>query len=247
MKTLENLVEYYDELFVITDAQKAMYEKLCASFKKPARLLRVYCASGLFETLLAREGCDVTGIENSDEFLKIANLRHRSQLMALRFFQMDIGDMTKFLGKNFYNVVSILESRLLFLGGKAKIKRFFADCSQLLSDAGVLVVEAMNFTGRDKKFLLQLPVRESLRAKLFAEVLTGEGGQKLFSMNLETGNGKLLPVVKAVPICPLLPDDVLAFAQEAGFQNAQVYSGWDKGTFKGDEESFIALFEKHST
>ena len=247
MKTLENLVEYYDELFVISDAQKAMYGELCASFKQPARLLRVCCGSGLFETLLAREGCDVTGIDSSDEFLKIANLRHRSQLMALRFFQMDVGDMTKFLGKSFYNVVSILESRLLFLGGKPKLKRFFADCNQLLSDGGVLVVEAMNFTGKDKKFLVQLPVKESLRAKLFADVLTGEGGQKLFSMNLETGNGKLLPVVKAVPVCPLLPDEVIAFAKEAGFQNARVYSGWDKLPFKGDEESFVALFEKHST
>ena len=240
-------MEYYDELFVITAAQKAMYEKLCAAFKKPARLLRVCCATGLFETLLAREGCDVTGIENSDEFLKIANLHHRSQVMALRFFQMDVADMTKFLGKGFYNVISILDSRLLFLGGKPKIKRFFADCSQLLSDDGVLVVEMMNFTGRDKKFLLQLPVRESLRAKLFAEVLTGDGGQKLFSMNLETGSGKLLPVVKAVPVCPLLPDDIEGFAREAGFQSTQVYSGWEGGTFKGDEESFIAVFGKRST
>ena len=247
MKTLENLVEYYDELFVITDEQKAMYQQLCAAFKKPARLLRVCCGSGLFETLLSREGCDVTGIENSDEFLKIANLRHRSQLMALRFFQMDVADMTHFLGKGFYNVVSILESRLLFLGGKAKIKRFFADSRALLSDGGVLVVEMMNFTGRDKKFLLQLPVKESLRAKLFAEVLTGEGGQKLFSANLETGNGKLLPVVKAIPVCPLLPEDLIGFAREAGFQNEQLYSGWDKGEFKGDEESFVAVFGKQPT
>ena len=112
MKFIQNLVEYYDELFKVSEAQKKLYTELCENFSSPVRFLRVFCGSGLFESSLSKQGHDVTGIENCDELLHMANLRRRNQLMSIRFFQMEAEDMTKFLGKNFYNVVSILNSRL---------------------------------------------------------------------------------------------------------------------------------------
>lgn len=243
MKFIQNLVEYYDELFKVSEAQKKLYKELCENFSSPVRFLRVFCGSGLFESSLSKQGHDVTGIENCDELLHTANLRRRNQLMSIRFFQMEAEDMTKFLGKNFYNVISILNSRLLFLGGREKIRQFFFDCKKLISTDGFLVIQCINFENRKDEKFFQLKCRESMRAKLFSEIMTEQDDSKLFSMNLETGTGKLLPIVKDIPIYPLLPSEIEDFAEDAGFKSAEFFADFDKSEFTGNEEQFIVVLK----
>ena len=243
MKFIQNLVEYYDELFKVSEAQKKLYTELCENFSSPVRFLRVFCGSGFFESSLSKQGHDVTGIENCDELLHTANLRRRNQLMSIRFFQMEAEDMTKFLGKNFYNVISILNSRLLFLGGREKIRQFFFDCKKLISTDGFLVIQCINFENRKDEKFFQLKCRESMRAKLFSEIMTEQDDSKLFSMNLETGTGKLLPIVKDIPIYPLLPSEIEDFAEDAGFKSAEFFADFDKSEFTGNEEQFIVVLK----
>ena len=243
MKFIQNLVEYYDELFKVSEYQKKLYTELCENFSSPVRFLRVFCGSGLFESSLSKQGHDVTGIENCDELLHTANLRRRNQLMSIRFFQMEAEDMTKFLGKNFYNVISILNSRLLFLGGREKIRQFFFDCKKLISTDGFLVIQCINFENRKDEKFFQLKCRESMRAKLFSEIMTEQDDSKLFSMNLETGTGKLLPIVKDIPIYPLLPSEIEDFAEDAGFKSAEFFADFDKSEFTGNEEQFIVVLK----
>lgn len=243
MMFIQNLVEYYDELFKVSEAQKNLYTELCENFSSPVRFLRVFCGSGLFESSLSKQGHDVTGIENCDELLHTANLRRRNQLMSIRFFQMEAEDMTKFLGKNFYNVVSILNSRLLFLGGREKIQQFFFDCKKLMSPDGFLVIQCINFENKKDETFFQLKCRESMRAKLFSEIMTAQDNSKLFSMNLETGNGKLLPIVKDIPVYPLLPSEIENFAEDAGFKSADFFADFDKSEFTGNEEQFIVILK----
>ena len=243
MKFIQNLVEYYDELFKVSEAQKKLYTELCENFSSPVRFLRVFCGSGLFESLLSKQGHDVTGIENCDELLHTANLRRRNQLMSIRFFQMEAEDMTKFLGKNFYNFISILNSRLIFLGGREKIRQFFFDCKKLVSTDGFLVIQCINFENRKDEKFFQLKCRESMRAKLFSEIMTEQDDSRLFSMNLETGTGKLLPIVKDIPIYPLLPSEIEDFAEDAGFKSAEFFADFDKSEFTGNEEQFIVVLK----
>ena len=243
MKFIQNLVEYYDELFKVSEAQKKLYTELCENFSSPVRFLRVFCGSGLFESSLSKQGHDVTGIENCDELLHTANLRRRNQLMSIRFFQMEAEDMTKSLGKNFYNVISILNSRLLFLGGREKIRQFFFDCKKLISTDGFLVIQCINFENRKDEKFFQLKCRESMRAKLFSEIMTEQDDSRLFSMNLETGTGKLLPIVKDIPIYPLLPSEIEDFAEDAGFKSAEFFADFDKSEFTGNEEQFIVVLK----
>lgn len=243
MMFIQNLVEYYDELFKVSEVQKNLYTELCENFSSPVRFLRIFCGSGLFESSLSKQGHDVTGIENCDELLHTANLRRRNQLMSIRFFQMEAEDMTKFLGKNFYNVVSILNSRLLFLGGKEKIRQFFFDCKKLMSPDGFLVIQCINFENKKDETFFQLKCRESMRAKLFSEIMTAQDNSKLFSMNLETGNGKLLPIVKDIPVYPLLPSEIENFAEDAGFKSADFFADFDKSEFTGNEEQFVVILK----
>ena len=241
MEIIQNIIEYYDELYPVGDVQKQFFRDLLQQYPQPARLLRIGCGTGLLEHLLAREGYDVTGIETAPEVLRSANLRRRNQLMSIRFFQMSYLDMTRFLGKNFYNVIASLENRLIFIRDKTLMRKFFFDCHQLLCADGYLVLQLYNYSRFDASPLANLPVRESLRSRLFTEVWSRDDGSVELVQNVETGSGRLLPVIENERIYPITPPEIHQFATEAGFSAVEFFADYARAPFTGEEEAFVAL------
>ena len=242
MEMIQNIVEYYDELYPITESLKKFFNKLSTGYHDPVKFLRVGCGAGLFEHLLAREGKDVTGIEHSPELLRSANLRRRNQLMSIRFFQMSILDMTRFLGKGFYNVIYSLDSRIVFIHDKTLMRKFFFDCRQLISENGTLVLTLHNFNQLSKG-VNELPTRESVRTKLFSYISIQTDGQWVMDQEVETGNGKILPVLQKEEIYPLTPDEITLFAKEAGFSQVSLFSDFELSPFTGKEQSVLAVIQ----
>ena len=58
MNTIQNILEYYDELYPVSGDQKKFFEDLFSLYNKPTRLLRVNCGTGYFEHYLAKQGED---------------------------------------------------------------------------------------------------------------------------------------------------------------------------------------------
>ena len=160
--------------------------------------------------------------------------------MAIRFFQMSTLDMTRFLGAGFYNVIYSLNSRIVFVRDKTLMRKFFFDCRKLLTTDGTLVLQLLNFSiFKDHK--MQLPTRKSVRSALFTEISSQSDGIWVLNQEVETGNGKMLPVLEDEKIYPLVPDEIKEFAKEAGFQKIELFSDYNRSPFTGKEESLIAL------
>ena len=241
MSLIENLIEYYDELFPVTEAQKEFYSSLIQAYTAPVKFLRVECGTGMFESYLAREGHDVTGIESYQEMLYSANLRRRNQLMSIRFFYMSYLDMTRFLGKGFYDVISCLDNRIVFLHDRTLIRKFFCDCRQLLAKDGGCVLSLLNYDVFSGSSRISLPVRESLRAKLFTELSIRDDGSASVTQSVETGTGRMLPVMEDSPVYLLRPAEIESFAREAGFASVTFYADFQKRPFTGSEEALVAV------
>ena len=244
MEIISNILEYYDELYSVSEEQKVFFRDLLHCYSQPARLLRVGCGTGLFEHLLAREGYDVTGIEDSNDFLRSANLRRRNQLMSIRFFKMSYLDMTRFLGKGFYNVISSLDNQIIKIHDKTLMRKFFFDCSQLLCANGVLVLQLYNYNQFNAAPLANLPERKSLRSKLFTELWSRDDGSVELVQNVETGSGKLLPVIENEKVYPILPQEIQQFSTEASFSSVEFYSDYTKTPFSSTEKTLVALIKK---
>ena len=242
MELAETFVEYYDELYPIIPGQKELFTNLMKEFPEPARLLRVGCGTGLFEHLLARENADVTGIEDTSALLRSANLRRRTQLMSLRFFQMSYLDMARFLGKGFYSIISCLDDRILFIHDLTLIKKFFFDTKQLLTNGGYLIITLPNFKlfGNEKEF--SLPDRKSIRSSLFTYI-DRENGSSYLSQDLETGNGKIFTIHEHEKIHELTAEEIETFAKEAGFSQVNLYSDFNKNPFSPESEKIVALLK----
>lgn len=243
MNAVQNVIEYYDELYPVKESQKKFYSTLIENYPKPVKFLRVGCGTGYFEHLLARDGHDVTGIEFCKELLESANLKRRNQLMSIRFFQMTTLEMTRFLGKGFYNVISCLHDRIIFIHDKTLLRKFFFDCKQLLKEDGKLVIQVNNYGMYDRSLLIKLPEKESIRTKLYTEIIPRENGEQYLSQELETGNGKILPVVEEEPVYTIDPEEIRRDAEEAGFTKCEFYADFEKNPFVPDESrELIAVF-----
>ncbi len=239
MEINQNIAEYYDELYPVTEEQKVFYKKRIALFPCPSKLLRIGCGCGTFEHNLAREGSDVTGIETSQELLESANRKRRTQLMAVRYFFMSSLEMTRFLGKGFYNIISILDDRIIFTHDKTLMAKLFYDCRQLISPQGKLILSLPNFARFAENSKIELPVRKSIRAGLTTQI--EERGEKFYMEQILTNsNDKKFVVTQDAPVYLLQKSEIEQFAKEAGFSNVEFFSGFAESPYTAESDSLVA-------
>ncbi len=238
MEILENIAEYYDELYPIAKSQREFYAKIAEPFKNPVKFLRIGCGTGAFEHLLAQEGADVTGTETIDSLLESANRRRRTQLMSIRFFNMTNLELSRYLGKGFYNVVSILDGRIMFTSDPVLLEKLFFDCHALLSDGGRFVVSLPDFdffSGEE----FSLPTRKSIRASLSSAVRKNKDSY-FFEQLLENGNGKIVTVTRDAKICVPNRAAFVALSKKAEFSAVEFKKGFDDQT----DGELVAIFSK---
>ena len=241
MEISQNVVEYYDELYPVTNDQKSFYADEMSAFPKPHRLLRVGCGTGSFEHMLAKEGADVTGLETSHELIESANRKRRTQLMSLRFFQMNTLEMARFLGKGFYHIISILDGRIILIHDETLIKKFFFDCKQLLAEKGRLIIGLPNFIKFSSVPMAKLPDRQSIRCSLYTQVWADPDDKRTIQLDLETSNGKVSTVMRDVPVFALTVPKIQELAEGTGFTHCDFYGGFDRQPFTEQSDYVIAV------
>lgn len=243
MEILENISEYYDELFPVSEAQKRFFEKEAEAFHKPVKLLSVNCGSGVFEHQMATNGMSVTAIESVESLLVSANRRRRTQVMTLNFFKMLPVEMVRFLGKNFFNIVCVLNDRLILIGDSVLMEKFFYDCSILLSDGGKLIFSIPNFGKYDSDDFF-LPERKSIRVRLESRISKTPSG-KVLEQRIENGNGRIFPVTIDARITEIREKDIREFAKKFGFKKITLYSDFDRAAFSPESsDTLLCVLEK---
>lgn len=240
MELLKNISEYYEELFPITQQQRAFYQSIVDEFKRPVKFLRINCGTGSFEHKLSQDGHDVTAIEECQELLECANRRRRTQLMFLRYFSMSTLEMGRFLGKGFYDVISILENRISFIHDATLLKKFFFDCRNMIAEGGRLIVKLYNYAKycHDKE---TLPEKESIRTQLVSWIDAGSNGEKVFNQEIKIGNGKKLCVTENARIFPLTANQIQELACGAGFKSVEFYGDFDLSPLNDESDEVLAV------
>lgn len=243
MDSIKNIVEYYDELYPVTQEQYEFYDSLLSVFPKPVKFLNIGCGTGILENRLAKDITDVTGLETIKELLESAARKHRNQLMAVRFFQMSTIEMVRFLGKGFYNVISCLNNRIIFIHDKVLLRKFFFDCKQLLKPDGMVVLKLYNYDLYIQKSTSILPELSSIRVTLKSKLECVNEEEYYLTQNVETGNGRIYPVCTKASVYPIRRDEIESFAREAGFTSIEYYSDYKK-TPANDQSSNLVVIVK---
>lgn len=242
MELFKNVVEYYEELFPASMEQKKFYEKEACEIRGPAKCLRIGCGSGAFELALSKENFDVTGIETCSALLDSANRKRRTMLMSVRFFNMSTLEMSRYLGKGFYDIISILDDRLILIHDKTLLEKFFFDCRQLLKSTGKLIISVPNFEKYNSEEVV-LPVRESIRVKLTTVIKTNSDKSSFMNQILETGSGSNLIVSENVPVQRATVADLKQIAENNGFSSVRKYGSFGGEAFSDESDYAILVFQ----
>ncbi|MCM1321325.1 MAG: methyltransferase domain-containing protein [Bacteroides sp.] len=242
MEYINNIIEYFDELYPVLPEQRRFYNTLASAYPMPVKFLRIGCRTGALEHQLAQDGHDVTGIEMSKELLDVASRRRRLPNMAVRFFQMATLDMTRFLGKKFYNVISCLDDALIFIHDSTLLRKFFYDCAQLLSENGKIILQLQNYSLYDfgSSDTVHLPDKESVRIKLFSHIRCADGNY-LLNQELETSRKKRLPVICDEIVLPFSVQEIEAAARGAGFSSFSCFENYAKKPFAPESRTVVCV------
>ncbi len=243
METIQNLVEYYDELYPVTKEQYDFYAYLMEQYAKPVKFLTIGCGTGVMENYLAKQMTDVTGLETIKELLESATRKHRNQLMALRFFKMSTIEMVRFLGKNFYNVISCLNDRIIFIHDRTLLRKFFFDCKQLLADDGMIVLQLANYNLYKSKTVSVLPEIKTTRVTLTSKLEYVSEEESLLSRNIKTGSGKVLPVYQKTSVYPITPSEIEEYAKESGFTSIEYFADFKRNPFTEKSPSMVVIIK----
>ena len=241
MNNMQNIVEYYDELYPSDESQRKFFMELLSKYVAPAKFLRVGCGTGNLESFLAKNGLDVTGLDTNKEILESANLRRRFPNMAIRFFQMSTIEMINFLGKNFYNVIACLNDKLIYIYDETLMKKFFADCKLLLSNEGTLVLQLYNYDLYKNETTFKLPNRESIRSKIMETIVKTENNGYVINQYLENSAEKIIPLLQRQRVLPISTEKIKEYAQDAGFSNINFYEDYTKKPFTPESKTVVCV------
>lgn len=237
MDLLQNLIEYYDELYPVVDTQKKFFEKVLNTYQMPAKILRIGCATGVFEHYLARLGHDVTGIGSSSAFIDSAVLRRKLPNTAIRFFHMMPTEMTHFLGKNFYNIIASLEGDLCFIYDETLRRKYFYDCHTLLADGGCLIIHTPDIAATRNS------TRVSLHSKIKCTSYVSEEDTYTLMQDIVREDGRRISVHEMTKIAPLTCVEIKQLALGAGFTSVECFSCYDLKSLSDNDTATLFVIK----
>lgn len=143
--------QYYDAIYneiVNYESQTSFLQKVFDKFHKGEveSILDIGCGTGNFTVLFAKRGYSTTGIDLSDEMIRVAKekMRKGQRSKNLQFLKMDMRDIQ--LNKK-YDVATVLFGGFGYLLEYDEVERFFAGVRKHLDKDGLLIFEFWHVSG----------------------------------------------------------------------------------------------------
>ena len=102
-------------------------------------ILDLGCGQGYFSRLLEKQGAIVTGIDLSEDLIKIANQRNQEQDLRIKYFVSNAADL-KVLENNKFDIIV---SNMAFMDIE-NIEKTIEECSRVLKNNGYIVFSLVN-------------------------------------------------------------------------------------------------------
>ena len=242
---IKKWTDYYEDFFPIEPGQIEFFSALGNEFAAPAKFLGVECGPALISEKL-QEKHDITLTDSFAEFVNIVNNRQTHKENPAHIFNLNPADIARYLGKNFFNVITCLCYRIIFMKDRILIKKFLFDSRMLLSDGGYLVLDIINFSKYDfSETKVELPAIKTERATLYTSVIKNSDqiSYRLFQ-HVVTASGKVIDEVKDEPVCPISMESIRSYAKEVGYSSCEFYNDYNKTPYSSDSDKIICVLKK---
>ncbi len=242
---IKKWTDYYEDFFPIEPNQLEFFTAMGNEFPAPAKILGVECGPALLTEQLQQK-FDITLTDSYAEFVNVVNTRQSTKENPAHVFNLNPADIARYLGKNFFNVITCLCYRVIFMKDRTLIKKFLFDSKMLLSDGGYLVLDILNFSKYDfSETKVELPAKKAERATLYSSVIKNSDSvqYKLFQ-HVVTASGKVIDEVKDELICPISMETIRSYAKEVKYSSCEFFSDYNRTPYSPDSDKIICVLKK---
>ena len=138
MATYETFAKIYDEV-MDENLYLDWLKFTCRHLKKNQQeLLELACGTGILSVELANLGFNVTGLDLSEDMIKLANKRTSSDDQGLQFVT---GDMLNLTEKNKYDAVTCYSDSICYMSDEKLVGQVFKGVYESLKESGTFIFD----------------------------------------------------------------------------------------------------------
>jgi len=239
----DHYVDFFEQRFQAADAQaEAVLDLVATEYDvDPETVLDLACGTGRHVFAFADRGLDAEGLDFSEPFVERARAAAAERDLAgsAKFHEHDLRELDEWTGS--YDLVTSFWNSLGYYDRETD-ERMLANARRLLSEDGVLVVEASN---KDSYLANLEPASVSENGLLFVErrdydVETGRFHTKLDRFDA-TGEGYDHEYSMEWENRIYAPAVLRELCEDAGFDDVELFGGFDGQRPTLDSDSVVLL------
>ncbi|MEM5872305.1 MAG: class I SAM-dependent methyltransferase [Candidatus Aenigmatarchaeota archaeon] len=230
----KTLAKYYDLIYTWKDYKKEVefIEKLL-KYNKLKDILDVGCGTGSHASLLIKRGFSVTGIDISDDMLKIA----RKKVKNAKFIK---ADMRNFDFKKKFDAIICMFTALNYNFTKKDLERTFTCVSKHLKNNGIIIFDIARIRKDMKIRRFDIVTAKDKRIELARITQWNPDLENrkwiLDSIFLVNDNGKFIFKTDKHDLAILYPKDIIKILKKKKFRNVKIYSNFEFKKYKEGSE-----------
>jgi SAM-dependent methyltransferase len=217
---------------------------------KGKRILDLACGTGRHSIALAREGAEVTGIDNSEIMISRANNHAAANDVSPKFI---LGDISEFqsIAVGQYDMIICLGNSLALLDNLKSLERVLSLSYTSLEDEGVFIAQVLNFeeilrTGF--KFFPQksgkMETGEDVVFSRFYEHTDPPNSSTLVMSAQMKISGEWTSLVSTQKVLNLNANLLKRYLAQAGFRETRFYSDYSESLFVGSDDRNLVIHSR---
>ncbi len=237
------LSEVYDELFPVSDAQRSLFDAILGE-GWVRRVADAGCGSGAQLLHFASAGIPCIGFDPDASLVGIAR-RRLAPFAGARVAIGGFADVARLVTPA-VDLVLCLGNSLVHVP-QDEARRFVADAAGVVSQAGGMLVQILNYERLLRGPVEELPlIRAHDGAIEFRRRYAWESPRKVrFRTSLRIARGDEPRIVRnEIPLYPLYPDELWEMLAAAGFSRIRYRGDFAGAEFTPESEAVVCLARK---
>ena len=238
-----DLSDVYDALFPVSEAQRALFERLLAG----GRVLRVAdagCGSGAQLLPFAAAGSECVGFDPDPALVA----RARAKLAPFPRVRVETGGFS-----DVSRIVTDPADLLLCLGNslvhvpQEEAARFLRDAAGVTAGGGEILLQILNYERLLLGKITSLPLMQADEGAIeFRRSYVWEGNRKVrFQTALRISAGEQPRILRNdIPLYPIYPDELWEMLSRAGFSGIRFFGDFAGSDFSPESEALVCRAEK---
>ncbi len=234
----QELSAYYDKVFAINAAEMAFVNTQLAGSK---RLLDIGCGTGNKTILLTAPGRSITAIDNDAAMVRKAMEKHFAE--SIHYRQLGMEDVGWAFRAEEFDSALCLGNTVVHLPDVDAVNELFTSVGQALSDAGVFIVQIVNYDRIITQNIKELPRLETENVT-FERFYEWRREEMHFLTQLTVkASGKVFD--NDIVLLPLQSGEMLPLLCNAGFSKVELFGTYAGDAYEPDSSfHFIAVCRK---